>query len=335
MSRKPYRKIEVTREEYEAEKAELEALQKRLSELEAETSRIETEEFDPLWRENLRLVRRIRRLQSRIEALESRLAELRRIGWPRLHAAEREEYRRIISELPEVRERLERLREQQDEIISKLWETTEKLTPKRVEADLLKREIAKTKREIARKIIVVKKVEVCAYLNYVPRSLGGTAKRPPGGGKEYEFKIFRLVREEDVERMRRDTIQLWFDVFDWFKGYRYYCRVHDHYLETPTCPITGEEAEIALDVLYGRTNREWTVPEEEEEAAQAYCLAQKIETKTRRIVAQRAGPIDRAHDLGWDGLTEAEVRLYYGKRTPPEIRPEGVPKREKKEEGVG
>lgn len=308
MSRKPYRKIEVTREEYEAEKAELEALQKRLSELEAETSRIETEEFDPLWRENLRLVRRIRRLQSRIEALESRLAELRRIGWPRLHAAEREEYRRIITELPEVRERLERLREQQDEIISKLWETTEKLTPKRVEADLLKREIAKTKREIARKIIVVKKVEVCAYVNYVPRSLGGTAKRPPGGGKEYEYKAYILVHEDeaDTKEMEEKTKSLWFDIFFWFKG-------------------------VPVEVLYGRTNREFYVPEEQAEDAQSYCLAQKIETKTRRLVAQRAGPIERARRLGWDGLTELEVPLYYGGAPSTELYPEGASEREKKE----
>jgi len=188
LAKKPPRKIHVTREEYEAEEAELEALRDRLAELEAEISRIRTERYDPLWRENERLTRLISYWQTRVYSLEARLAELRRIGWPRLRAAERAEYLRIRDvELPKARERLTDLRETQDMIISELWKVLEELTPKRVEADLLKREIAKIQREIARKVIVVKKVEVCAYVNYIPGTFGGS-KKPPSGGKQFEYK---------------------------------------------------------------------------------------------------------------------------------------------------
>lgn len=68
--------------------------------------------------------------------------------------------------------------------------------------------------QIGRKIIVerVKIVEVTAYLNYIPKSLGGK-------GRTNEYKVIRWVRagEEDTFETEDDTYELWGRVYYWFR----------------------------------------------------------------------------------------------------------------------
>ena len=81
----------VPRAEYELEVRELRRLR---------------EEIEPKWRRLRAVVARVRFWESRIATLETRFVELRRIGWPRLRAPERREYREIRDRrLPEARVR--------------------------------------------------------------------------------------------------------------------------------------------------------------------------------------------------------------------------------------
>lgn len=80
-----------------------------------------------------------------------------------------------------------------------------------------KQHFQEAKREherIKRKRIVekVKIVEVTAYLNYIPKSLGGK-------GKTNEYKVIRWVcdGEEDSAETEDDTYELWGRVYYWFR----------------------------------------------------------------------------------------------------------------------
>jgi len=158
-------KLYVPRAEYEAEVAELRRLQTELASVQEKLSRIETETYNPLWRENVRLVRRIRYRETRLRGYATRLAELRRIGWARLHRLEREEYVSLREAIPRIQASIRELREAQEKVITELWRVTEELTPLRTETARLKTEIKTAQDKISRKVTVeLKRAEINAYV---------------------------------------------------------------------------------------------------------------------------------------------------------------------------
>ena len=158
-------KLYVPRAEYEAEVAELRRLQTELASVQEKLSRIETETYNPLWRENVRLVRRIRYRETHLRGYATRLAELRRIGWARLHRLEREEYVSLREAIPRIQASIRELREAQEKVITELWRVTEELTPLRTETARLKTEIKTAQDKISRKVTVeLKRAEINAYV---------------------------------------------------------------------------------------------------------------------------------------------------------------------------
>lgn len=159
--------------------------------------------------------------------------------------------------------------------------------------------------------VKITKVEVVAYLSYIPGSLG--SRKPVS--KEYEYKVFRLVREgeEKSESVRNETIGLWYAIFWWFEEIEF--------------EVGG------IDVQYGKTNRKWEISIEEEQglnSPQKYCLAQKIDRLSHTLIEERVSTIEDAKRVriiegievkGWDNMKtvrirtrpgEGEANLYYG-----------------------
>lgn len=96
-------------------------------------------------------------------------------------------------ELKKIEEKLRYWKEQREQHFKEAKEETERLRRKRI-------------------VEMVKIVEVTAYLNYVPKSLGGK-------GRTNEYKIIRWVKagEEDSPATEEETYDLWSRVYFWFR----------------------------------------------------------------------------------------------------------------------
>ena len=208
----PPPKFYVPRSEYEAELAELKSLQSELASLQEKLTRIETEEYNPLWRENVRLARAIRRWETRLREYEARLAELRRIGWVRLHRREREEYQDLLYRLiPRARARLEELHEAQEKVIAELWRITEELTPIRAEIDGLKDRIKDAQEKISRKVVVqLKRVELNANI-IIEEGVKTYRKRRKSLATARKHGKYVNV----TVRYPRGRFQAWFQIDSW------------------------------------------------------------------------------------------------------------------------
>ncbi len=204
-------KLYVPRAEYEAEVAELRRLQTELASVQEKLSRIETETYNPLWRENVRLVRRIRYRETRLREYTTRLAELRRIGWARLHRLEREEYIGLREAIPRTRVRLAELREAQDKVIAELWRVIEELTPLRTETARLKTEIKTAQDKISRKVTVeLKRVQLNAYVVIEEREKTYYKRRRSERTARKHGKYVKVT-----VRYPKGRFQSWFECDSW------------------------------------------------------------------------------------------------------------------------
>ena len=104
-------------------------------------------------------------------------------------------------------------------------------------------------------------IEVTAYLNYIPKSLGGK-------GRTNEYKVIRWVVKgtEDYAKTEDDTYELWSRIFYWFR------------------PKLDQLKKLELGSLqYGITNREDTIPADEFESVKDWVYALIIHPRTRKV----------------------------------------------------
>ena len=104
-------------------------------------------------------------------------------------------------------------------------------------------------------------IEVTAYLNYIPKSLGGK-------GRTNEYKVIRWVQKgtEDYFETEDATYELWSRIFYWFR------------------PMLDKLKNLEIGSLqYGITNREDTIPIEDLNRVQDWVYALVIHPRTRKV----------------------------------------------------
>jgi len=159
-------------------------------------------------------------------------------------------------ELKEITEKLEYWKQQREEHFKQVKTEHERIKRKKI-------------------VELIKIVEVTAYLNYIPRSLGGK-------GRTNEYKVIRWVREgeEDSPDTEEKTYDLWSRVYFWFR---------------PMLEALKDLHEGSLQ--YGITNRiDWVAPNKISSVKDwLHCLM--INPNTHKVAFQGTANITRLSNL--------------------------------------